>query len=680
MTLQTALKPQTEVQSRKETSTAGAAKRSRRRTGPFKRSKTGCGTCKRRGKKCDEDWTSEGHCQRCIIGQFECTGRTLQPPKKPRQTSEGLQSQEQQKDESYEENCSLSSSQAQESDHHFPQLQLPSIESTAYDSIARPLLPHNKLLKMGSRKTQPPVHDPTSFLTIHQFQNLFDWTSLAGSGHEALLASTTECGSLGLVPLRWAEDVKVDESTPGSELLSSGISDQQYTTPNASDVQLNGLRCEKHAPMVKNGVPLGSIYSRLMDAWIPCVPSNTRERVRSHLLSLNEAYHSLRNTKYALASFYLPVMTSALAKSSFCNELPVTTRKASGLPPLYDQTAAFLDSSCAKETESSSSNSLVSNTRLRILRDILKTVENDKETIKWIEDAIKELNGDNGHKKLSDMLWAVINLHLLTLLRTGASFSHLSLGDQLPKIALGSNHPVIELSSLRGVEQWSLRLFAIMDVGRCVVERGRRTIFDFTPGVLSHATYSSVDDEGFPYLGIPDAILILLAKVVNLCADALTLNRYSVNERADELEKAIRGWQSPSINAEEEMMEKLIIGELWRWSTLVVLYQSIHKVGSLHPVLLKCQSQLLSLLSCQAAFISDSAPYISLPAFLAATLSSNPQDRAKSMEHLRRLGPEKVWLDNIVLVEKVWEEVDKTGNGVDWWGLGRREGLSLVFF
>nr|ODN78163.1 hypothetical protein L203_06243 [Cryptococcus depauperatus CBS 7841] len=636
------------------------------------------------------------------------------PPKKPRQTSEGLQSQEQQKDESYEENCSLSSSQAQESDHHFPQLQLPSIESTAYDSIGienslvapahmiadsqfsssvvtPQQAPQNGLTENTTSvpfswynphhdPAPAPVHDPTSFLTIHQFQNLFDWTSLAGSGHEALLASTTECGSLGLVPLRWAEDVKVDESTPGSELLSSGISDQQYTTPNASDVQLNGLRCEKHAPMVKNGVPLGSIYSRLMDAWIPCVPSNTRERVRSHLLSLNEAYHSLRNTKYALASFYLPVMTSALAKSSFCNELPVTTRKASGLPPLYDQTAAFLDSSCAKETESSSSNSLVSNTRLRILRDILKTVENDKETIKWIEDAIKELNGDNGHKKLSDMLWAVINLHLLTLLRTGASFSHLSLGDQLPKIALGSNHPVIELSSLRGVEQWSLRLFAIMDVGRCVVERGRRTIFDFTPGVLSHATYSSVDDEGFPYLGIPDAILILLAKVVNLCADALTLNRYSVNERADELEKAIRGWQSPSINAEEEMMEKLIIGELWRWSTLVVLYQSIHKVGSLHPVLLKCQSQLLSLLSCQAAFISDSAPYISLPAFLAATLSSNPQDRAKSMEHLRRLGPEKVWLDNIVLVEKVWEEVDKTGNGVDWWGLGRREGLSLVFF
>lgn len=30
----------------------------------------------RRGKKCDEEWSEEGHCQRCLTGQWPCTGRS----------------------------------------------------------------------------------------------------------------------------------------------------------------------------------------------------------------------------------------------------------------------------------------------------------------------------------------------------------------------------------------------------------------------------------------------------------------------------------------------------------------------------------------------------------------------------------------------------------------------------
>ncbi|BEI84923.1 hypothetical protein CcaverHIS002_0503240 [Cutaneotrichosporon cavernicola] len=51
----------------------------RRRRGPFKRSRTGCGTCKRRGKKCDEIWNVDGFCQRCLAGPWECTGRSPGP-------------------------------------------------------------------------------------------------------------------------------------------------------------------------------------------------------------------------------------------------------------------------------------------------------------------------------------------------------------------------------------------------------------------------------------------------------------------------------------------------------------------------------------------------------------------------------------------------------------------------
>ena len=50
------------------------------------------------------------------------------------------------------------------------------------------------------------------------------------------------------------------------------------------------------------------------------------------------------------------------------------------------------------------------------------------------------------------------------------------------------------------------------------------------------------------------------------------------------------------------------------------------------------------------------------------------------MQHMMRPGPEKMWLDNIALVSRVWEEVDETGKPVDWYEKMVREGLSVAFF
>ena len=50
------------------------------------------------------------------------------------------------------------------------------------------------------------------------------------------------------------------------------------------------------------------------------------------------------------------------------------------------------------------------------------------------------------------------------------------------------------------------------------------------------------------------------------------------------------------------------------------------------------------------------------------------------MKHMKRPGPERMWLDNIALVEKVWQEVDISGKPVDWHDKMQREGLSVAFF
>lgn len=50
------------------------------------------------------------------------------------------------------------------------------------------------------------------------------------------------------------------------------------------------------------------------------------------------------------------------------------------------------------------------------------------------------------------------------------------------------------------------------------------------------------------------------------------------------------------------------------------------------------------------------------------------------MKHMTRCGPERVWLDNISLIEKLWEETDQTGKLTDWHDKMTREGMSVAFF
>lgn len=72
-----------------------------------------------------------------------------------------------------------------------------------------------------------------------------------------------------------------------------------------------------------------------------------------------------------------------------------------------------------------------------------------------------------------------MNLRHAEYIRSGASQSYnvLALGDRLVRSGMRSNHPPITLSQLRTAETWSVRMFAAADIGRCIVERGRKTMY-----------------------------------------------------------------------------------------------------------------------------------------------------------------------------------------------------------
>lgn len=205
--------------------------------------------------------------------------------------------------------------------------------------------------------------------------------------------------------------------------------------------------------------------------------------------------------------------------------------------------------------------------------------------------------------------------------------------------------------------------------------------------VRAHEPADEGDEEPWasPYLGMPDAIMTLLARVVNLCSELNTRSAASIKADADEIESDLRSWTpapvSPHNVDSSALVTRTIAGEMWRLCTLIVLYQSVHRVGGLHTVLRRAGTEMLSLLSSITQFPSgDLWGFLALPAFLAACLSITDHDRKRAMSFLVRTGPERVWLDNIALVEKVWEETDETGRIVDWHDKLTREGLSVAFF
>jgi hypothetical protein len=206
------------------------------------------------------------------------------------------------------------------------------------------------------------------------------------------------------------------------------------------------------------------------------------------------------------------------------------------------------------------------------------------------------------------------------------------------------------------------------------------------------------------YLGLPDAIVIILADIVNLCADMPIVPASVVKTRADEIEAEIRAWSPASVLTgtvaggvdSTALVSRTIAGQLWSLSGLVLLYQvsivmvttqclinsqSVHKVGGLHPVLRHARSEMLSLLDSVVRLPNgDLWGFIALPSFLSATLSVSDSDRQRAMAHMSRSGPERVWLDNIACVEQLWQETDQTGRLADWHDKMTREGLSIAFF
>ncbi|WRT64917.1 uncharacterized protein IL334_001856 [Kwoniella shivajii] len=702
------------------------SKRVRRRAGPFKRSRTGCGTCKRRGKKCDEEWSEAGFCQRCIVGQFKCSGRT-------EQVIGGQASSNAARSSAGGER---SSSSREPNDHQdrlaHPNLKpsaapLPTFTSSTSNSIAgpsQPILPttlDTSALNVpnsfgapwalnNSSSSQLSI-DPTAFFpSLPNPQPLYNWPGQFSTQPSAFLTTNND-GTLAIdsTPFNWNDQSTNDmwnELAASFAAASSEGTNKTNSHPLPPQLNANSrvLFLNSERP-TRQGVSLAEIYARVVESWLVGIPSTTRDYARARILAQNDNNSVMRNVRFAVSAAYIFLFAGCRERSM---ENPNTPQpklvelafKGAGLvdgkPNLRAQQPDGGSDSVSPASKSGDKDETSSAMKkIRIYVDHVSTpFAADMESLKWTEDAVQELKTIKitDESQLSNLLWGVIDLQLVEFIRGGAapSYHMLALGDRLVRDAMGSTQPPITLSSLRTSDTFSLRLYALSDISRCIVYRGKKTIFNFWSDINDDhsdtATNSDDEEPWATYLGLPDSIVILLAEVVNLCAELSSSSPSSIKAQADELESALKSWQSQTFSTvtsvdSAALVSRTIAGELWRLSALVLLYESVHRVGGLHPVLRRAQTEILSLLDAITKLPNgDLWGFIGLPAFLAACLSISEHDRQRSLQHLARPGPERMWLDNIALVEKVWEETDETGKLPDWHDKMTREGMSVAFF
>ncbi|GAA6034072.1 hypothetical protein JCM8097_000677 [Rhodosporidiobolus ruineniae] len=292
---------------------------------------------------------------------------------------------------------------------------------------------------------------------------------------------------------------------------------------------------------------------------------------------------------------------------------------------------------------------------------------------------------------------------------TAATDEVLSAVEAAVRAQLGPR-PLLSLHPLTSTLDLLLLMYAHVDVTACLYEPLRRPLFRYPslPGSSSPSSSKSTGERWTPprcdiqlHFGLPTALLLCIAATNALevdLADGL-VGEEEKRRRAGEIERAVRGWEGLERAKEGEKgegegggakrwVEMCGTAEMWRYAALIYLYQSIHLVGPLHPVLRSCTHEILSLSS---LFLPSSPPasshpssfanvnkdpepsYVAAPShrigplFLAGTCCLSLPDRCAVRAGLKAAGDLAGYRDCLRGLERIWEETDRTGETVRGW-------------
>ena len=301
----------------------------------------------------------------------------------------------------------------------------------------------------------------------------------------------------------------------------------------------------------------------------------------------------------------------------------------------------------------------------------------------WFQTAVASL-GDDG-LSLEAQLTAIADLQLCQLASAGAApaYAIQSIGEFFIHKAMGTR-PVLDMSSTR-ITPFMVHHAARTDVLQALCLSNKRPTFRLVHLDESEACYRS-------HLGLPSALLTCLSDALHLAADKAALPANEVAVRADVIEMAVAGWTATrpyeSGLTGRAKLETVATEEMWRLAILVHLNATVRGLGQLSTPMRALLVELLAVgagLARPAARPADSAsPFdaglCACPWFLAATLAILPEEQAQCRAGLEACGPQRVFTDNLAVVELFWREAAATGFALDWKAFLASRNLFVAFF
>ncbi|KDN50171.1 hypothetical protein RSAG8_01507, partial [Rhizoctonia solani AG-8 WAC10335] len=168
--------------------------------------------------------------------------------------------------------------------------------------------------------------------------------------------------------------------------------------------------------------------------------------------------------------------------------------------------------------------------------------------------------------------------------------------------ALVGPYPV-EFHDLRGAETIDIRSFVWCDIFTAIAaSRPTRLIYDCNAEILLRKNQMGPNpadmtlDVGLEWMcGLPDAMLMLIIQIINLRHSSLSRTERLIH--ADRIEKALRDWKVwPSKTTNSIMrVQRMGAQEIWRYFSILYLYQAIHQAPPSHEVVRESVDQIFKL-------------------------------------------------------------------------------------
>ncbi|CAE6470289.1 unnamed protein product [Rhizoctonia solani] len=251
-----------------------------------------------------------------------------------------------------------------------------------------------------------------------------------------------------------------------------------------------------------------------------------------------------------------------------------------------------------------------------------------------------------------------------------AYYQHLDQAAALVRVVMGRE--AIDFTNLSGEQTFDIRCIAWFDILSSMA-LARPTLLDYKVDTRDLSSLSRWDrmfdsDHGVEWIfGCPDALLVLVARI-----STLRHARISHEERITrgvEIEQLARNIQFRPVRAKSPAFRvaRLAMQEVCRHAAILYIYHAIFKSDSSHPIVRDSVKTVIKLASIlKPGFNPDC--FIPVPYFIAGTFAKSERDRLILRNRVLSCGNERYLRYLAARLDDLWKETDATGRLANWSG------------